>query len=227
MARIARVVIPGVPHHITQRGNNGQDVFFVDDDRDVYLELLTRQCERYGLEVLGYCLMTNHVHLVARPFTQESLANAIGRTHFVYTQYINRVHGRRGHLWQNRFYSCALDEAHLWSALRYVERNPVRAKMVQWPWEYAWSSAAAHTGGADRVALIDIEAWVHMARGVDWREMLMQPEDDDVARNLRLNTRTGRPLGNDRFLSKVETLLGRRVRALPVGRPNKSERGSR
>jgi putative transposase len=227
MARIARVVIPGVPHHITQRGNNAQDLFFVDDDREAYLELLERQCERYGLEVLGYCLMTNHVHLVARPFTHESLANAIGRTHFVYTQYINRLHGRRGHLWQNRFYSCALDEAHLWSALRYVERNPVRARMVRCAWEYAWSSAAAHTGGADRAVLIDVEAWRHMSRGVDWREMLTQPEDEDVAKNIRLNTRTGRPLGNDRFLSKVETLLGRRVRALPVGRPKKWERESR
>lgn len=98
MVRIARVVIAGVAHHVTQRGNNAQDVFFVDDDRRVYLDLLRHQCEKCGLEVLGYCLMTNHVHLVAKPFKEDSLAKAVGRTHFLYTQYINRLQGRRGHL---------------------------------------------------------------------------------------------------------------------------------
>jgi putative transposase len=153
MARIARVVIPGAAHHVTQRGNNAQDVFFVDDDREVYLELLKQQSDKYGLEVVGYCLMTNHVHVLAKPLKEDSLANAIGRTHFVYTRYINRLHGRRGHLWQNRFYSCALDEGHFWLALRYVERNPVRAKIVRQAWEYPWSSAAVHTGGSDSTGL--------------------------------------------------------------------------
>ena len=103
MARIARIVIPEVPHHVTHRGNNGQDVFFVNDGRAMYLDLLRRYCEASGLEMVGYCLMTNHVHLIARPSSEQSLARAIGRTHFLYTQCINRLHGRSGHLWQNRF----------------------------------------------------------------------------------------------------------------------------
>ena len=126
--RVGRIVIPGVPHHITQRGNNRQDVFFVDDDRRVYLELLAAQAERFGLKLLGYCLMDNHVHLVATPAGEASLARAVGRTHFLYTQYVNRLHGRSGHLWQNRFYSCALDDEHLWNALVYVETKGQRGR---------------------------------------------------------------------------------------------------
>jgi len=131
MPRLARAIAIGCAHHITQRGNNRQDVFFVDDDRRVYLELLQEQAQKYGLEVLAYCLMTNHVHLVAISHEEEALAQAIGRTHFRYTQYINRLHRRSGHLWQGRFYSCALDGRHLWLAIKYVELNPVRAKLCR------------------------------------------------------------------------------------------------
>ncbi len=129
---------------MTQRGNNRQDVFFVDDDRRAYLDVLGEQAERFGLRVLGYCLMTNHVHLIVAPEREESLAKAVGRTHWLYTQAVNRLHGRSGHLWQNRFHSCPLDAAHTWAALRYVDRNPVRARLVRRAWRYEWSSAAAH-----------------------------------------------------------------------------------
>lgn len=105
MPRVARIVLPGQPHHITQCGNNRQDVFFVDDDRQVYLDFLQAHCELYGFTVLGYCLMSNHIHLVGTPTREDSLAKAIGRTHFRYSQYINRMHRRSGHLWQNRFFS--------------------------------------------------------------------------------------------------------------------------
>jgi putative transposase len=130
MPRVARVVIPGVPHHVTQRGNNRQDVFYTDDDRRHYLRLLGEQSHR----VLGYCLITNHVHLVVVPEHENSLARAIGRTHYLYTLYINRMHSRSGHLWQNRFFSCGLDEKHAYCALRYVELNPVRARIKQRAW---------------------------------------------------------------------------------------------
>ena len=107
MPRVARIVIPGWPHHVVQRGNNRQDVFFVDDDCRAYLRFLCDQSARFGIHILGYCLMSNHVHIIAVPDGEDSLAKAIGRTHFLYAQYVNRVHGRSGHLWQNRFYSCA------------------------------------------------------------------------------------------------------------------------
>jgi len=152
MTRVARIVMPERPHHITQRGNNRQDVFFVPDDYEAYLEILRQQSERYGLDVHAYCLMTNHIHLVATPQGGDSLAKAIGRTHWIYARLVNRLHGRSGHLWQNRFYSCALDRDHLWRAIAYVERNPVRARLHRKAWLYPWSSAAAHCGQRERPA---------------------------------------------------------------------------
>ena len=123
-------MLPGVAHHITQRGNNRQDVFFVEDDRRVYLSYLKESAERYGLAVSAYCLMTNHIHLVATPEAEDSLSKTLGRTHLMYAQYVHRLHGRLGHFWQNRFYSCPMDAAHAHHAAAYVELNPVRAGMV-------------------------------------------------------------------------------------------------
>ena len=152
MPRTARIVIPGLPHHVTQRGNNRQDVFFSDADRKVYLELLGQQCETFGLAIDGYCLMTNHIHLIATPRDEGSLAKAVGRTNLYYTRYINRLHGRSGHLWQDRFFSCPLDDQYFWTAMIYVERNPVRANLVRKPWRCPWSSATAHVTGIDPTA---------------------------------------------------------------------------
>jgi putative transposase len=224
MPRVARIVVPGWAHHVTQRGNNRQDVFFVDEDRAVYLRLLTEQAELHGLSVLGYCLMTNHVHLVAVPAGEHSLAKAVGRTHFLYSQYVNRMHKRSGHLWQNRFYSCVLDETHLWRALTYVERNPVRARLVRQAWRYAWSSAAAHSGEAGPSELLDLAAWRREWRPDRWRKALQQPEDETLSGLIRRSTHTGRPLATDGVLSKLERKLGRRLRALPVGRPRKADK---
>jgi len=223
MPRVARIVIPNCPHHVTQRGNNRQDVFFVDDDRATYLQLLVEDSERYGVRVDGYCLMTNHVHLIATPKSEESLAKAFGRTNFRYTQYVNRLHNRSGHLWQNRFYSCALDDDRYWTAMAYVEQNPVRGRIVRRPWRYAWSSAAAHCGHArDRSALLDLDLWNTWVTESDWKESLADMLDKATLSTVRLNTHRGRPLGSDSFLSKIEALVGRRLRPLPVGRPRKN-----
>ena len=218
MPRIARIVLPGRPHHVTQRGNNRQDVFFVDDDRRAYLDILGEQSDRYGLAVLGYCLMANHVHLIATPSGDESLAKAVGRTDFLYTQYIHRLHGRSGHLWQNRFFSCALDEPHLWAALRYVERNPVWSRHVRLAWRYPWSSAAVHVGEAP-AGWLSLDDWSRAWTPAKWREALRAPDDEKLTAGLRRSTCRGRPLGSDGFLSKLEHRLGRRLRPLPVGRP--------
>ena len=219
MPRVARIVLPGQPHHVTQRGNNRQDVFLVDDDRRVYLDLLRVHCERFGVGVLGYGLMANHVHVVAVPEHEEALAQAFGRTHYRYSQYVNRLHGRSGHLWQNRFYSCALDEVHLWRTLVYVERNPVRAKLVRVAWQYAWSSAAAHVRGTDPTGLLDLSGWAEAWSGERWKTALREREDEAEVAALRLSTHRGRPLATDAFLAKLERRLGRRLRPLPVGRP--------
>ena len=224
MPRLARTVATGFAHHITQRGNNRQDVFFVDDDRQVYLDYLKRNSDKYGLEVFGYCLMANHVHIIAAPQQDDSLAKAIGRTHFRYTQYINRFHKRRGHLWQGRFYSCALDERHFFVAMKYIELNPVRAKLCRVPWRYKWSSASEHIDKKSKSELVNLSGWYEMITASQWKNSLLDGVDDSQVMKLRHNTHTGRPLGSDGFISKLEKLLGRRVRPLPVGRPKKSNR---
>jgi len=226
MPRLACTVVVGCPHHITQRGNNRQDVFFVDDDRHVYLELLKQQAARYALEVVAYCLMTNHIHLVAIPHAEDSLARAVGRTHFRYTQYVNRMHQRSGHLWQGRFHSCAMDQRRLWPAIRYAELNPVRAKLCRKPWRYAFSSAAAHMGESDGAPLLNLPKWFKKMSAERWRKELSERLDDRLLDSIRLNTHTGRPLGTDSFLSKLETKLSRRVRPLPVGRPKKKTKNT-
>jgi len=208
-----------VPHHVVQRGNNRQDVFFVDDDRRLYLTYLGEQAERVGLDLLGYALMTNHVHLIVRPHGKDSLARGIGTAHVRYTQVINRLHGRSGHLWEGRFHSCALDEAHFWLAMRYVEQNPVRARLVRRAWLYPWSSAAAHVGVDEAAALLDISWWRKQMAPAEWRQVLLRrlPKQEIVF--LRKNTERGWPLATDRLVAKFEKLLGRRLRPLPIGRP--------
>lgn len=195
MPRVARLVVPGIPRHITQRGNNRQDVFFVDDDRIFYLRMLRKYSDENGLEVLGYCLMRDHIHLVAIPSREDSLASAVGQTHFVYTQYINGLHGRSGHLWQNRFYSCALDEEHFWNAMRYVERNPVRAGAASRAWEYRWSSAAVHCGGNNEVRLVDLRKWNGMIGVQDWQAALSAGQNDAAVKELRRIHRHGQTAG--------------------------------
>jgi len=211
MPRLARIVIPGCHHHIVQRGNNRQDVFSGDDDRRRYLSILGEQSRRYALDIFGYCLMTNHVHLIVIPSTEKSLPQAIGRTHWIYAQYHNRRQGRSGHLWQNRFFSCVLEQNHLLAALIYVERNPVRAKMSHWAWQYPWSSAKAHVGAVDRHGLLNLKEWKEWSAEFDWRSCLIRPEEDEFLSGLRLNTRRGHPLASAAFFNKMEQTLGRRL----------------
>jgi putative transposase len=227
MPRIARIVIPGIAHHVTQRGNNRQDVFFTDADRLLYLSILKDQSQRCGLRIIAYCLMTNHVHLVVIPRRADSLANAVGRTHWLYTQAINKLHGRSGHLWQSRFFSCALDGDHLLVAVRYAERNPIRARMVRLAWKYRWSSAAAHVGAADdALGVLDPDSWT-MFSPSQWRRLLQHEDDEKMVKRLGSALRTGRPLASDRFLAKLEAKLSRRLRPLPVGRPRKKQTPTR
>ena len=224
MPRSARIVIPDQPYHVTQRGNYRQDVFFAKDDYLYYLGLLKEHSKQFGVEVLGYCLMTNHIHLVVIPKAADSLSKGIGRTHLLHAQYINQLHGRSGHLWQGRFSSVLLDDEHMWAALRYVDRNPIRAGMVRKAWNYRWSSVRAHLGEVDRADLIDQRRWKSLLGCDNWRKLLEDPDDEQMLARIRLNTRTGRPLGSDRFISKLEAALGRRLRPLPVGRPRKKSK---
>jgi putative transposase len=219
--RIARVVVPGVLHHVTQRGNNRQDVFLTDSDREFYLGLLRKRSGQYGLDVLGYCLMTNHVHLLVRPQTAQSLAQALGRTHFIYAQRFNAEHSRSGHLWQARFYSCPAEEAALLAVMRYIEQNPVRAGIVTHAWEYPWSSAAAHVGRRKDSGLVDTGWWAAQISAAEWRKLLEGAEDPERVTEIRRRTMIGRPLGSPEFVNEIEARLYRQLTCRPPGRPRK------
>jgi putative transposase len=152
------------------------------------------------------------------------MAKAIGRTHFRYTQYINRMHRRSGHLWQNRFYSCPLGKLHFWRALRYIEQNPLRAKMAKKAGNYKFSSAVAHLYSEDDTGLLNISWWRQASARIDWKKVLENPLPEEQLEQIRLNTNTGRPLAEDSLISKLETFVGRRLRPLPIGRPKKLEK---
>lgn len=214
---MARVVVPGVPHHITQRGNRRENVFFVRSDYRRYLRLLGEYAPSRGLDILAYCLMPNHVHLIAVPSEAGSLAAVMKPVHLRYAQHVNRSRDCSGRVWQGRFYSCPMDATHAAAAIRYVECNPVRAGLEAWADNYEWSSAAPHAGlRRDRLLAEDIDRWVVVE---DWSRWLSEGEPDDLASRLRLHTRTGRPLGEAGFVQRLETESGRRLHALPVGRP--------
>jgi putative transposase len=203
-------VIPGVAHHVTQRGNRRQPIFFADEDYQKYRYLLTRACFEHRLDILVYCLMPNHVHLIAVPEAEDSLRLAIGETHRSYTAWINLKNGWTGHLWQGRFNSCPMDEHHLLAAVRYVGLNPVRAQLCARPEDYRYSSVRSHIlGTEDKLinpsplnSLID-----------DWKEFLGVDLNQETADMLRRHGRTGRPLGDDRFIEKLERATGRRLKA--------------
>jgi len=220
MGRIARVVLPGHPHHIVQRGNFGQDVFLDDEDRARYIELLHDYSRCYGIKVWAYCLMTNHVHFVVVPHAEDSLARTFCQAHMLHSQCLNRRLGRVGHVWQARFYSCVLDDTHLLTAVRYVERNPVRAGLVRSPWEYDWSSARAHVSGAED-PLLDLACPLTRSI-VDWRAYLAPDEDCREVEALRQAFRTGRQAGSNEFVSRLERLLGRPLTPRREGRPRKT-----
>jgi len=215
MARLARLVVPGYPHHITQRGVRSMDVFADDHDRTAYLHFMVDEARRFGVTFLGWCLMTNHVHLIAVPEREDSLARAIGEAHRRYTRMKNFKVGVRGYLFQGRFSSCVLDQRHLLAAGRYVERNPVAAKMVAKPQDYPWSSCRYHCQLLERDPLVQGRTLPALVD--DWPSFIAG-FDDEEEKKLRRQTRNGRPLGDERFLLQMEVVTKRALRTKPAGR---------
>lgn len=213
MARLPRIVVPGVAHHVTQRGNNRRQVFFGDADYRCYLDILRRHATHCRLGILAYCLMPNHVHLVVEPETAASLSATLQRTQSEYALYRNRRSEATGHLWQARFHSCALSQLHLFATLRYVERNPSRAGLVGTSVDWQWSSARAHCGAPDAAKLLDSSRWADLQIGPDWAEMLEGSGDEAALVNaVRRGSVTGRPPGGREFLDLVERATGHRLR---------------
>ncbi|MGR9108384.1 MAG: transposase [Gammaproteobacteria bacterium] len=207
---------------MTQRGNRREDVFFTDDDRLVYLHWLQEYCDKHRVEILAYCLMTNHLHLVAVPEAEDGLQRVLKPLHMRYAQRLNRLRGWKGHVWQGRFFSSPLDEVYLWSAIRYVERNPVRAKMASKAEDYRWSSAAAHCGLTEDCLLSRRTAWQHQRQqNVDWSTWLAEADEPQALEVLRRNVEKGLPCGTASFIRRLEKIAGRILEYRPIGRPRK------
>ena len=191
MARIARIIVPGMPHHVTQRGNRRQTTFFTSKDYHDYLNLLREQGEKYGIRFWAYCLMPNHVHLIAIPDTSESLTKGIGETHRLYTRRINNRMDWKGYLWQGRFSSFPMDEKYLIAAIRYIERNPVRAGLVRNAEDYPYSSAKPHVLGHRDPLLSNC----FLTQDINnWSEFLKVPNNEEELHLIRGHVQTGKPL---------------------------------
>lgn len=216
MARMPRVVVPGYPHHVTQRGNRRQQTFFCDDDYLYYIELMSEAVASSDTEIWAYCLMPNHVHLVMVPGDEDGLRGVLGETHRHYTRHINFREGWRGHLWQERFHSFVMDEQYLLAAVRYVERNPVAARLCHHPADWPWSSTAAHIAGRDD-SLVTVKPMLD--RIDDWEAYLaVEQETQPIHQSLQQHTRTGRPLGNQKFIAKLELMTGKELARKKPGR---------
>jgi putative transposase len=215
MARIARAVAPGIPHHVTQRGNRRQQTFFSDDDYQAYLELMAEWCTKFQVQTWAYCLMPNHIHLIVVPQTKDGLNLAIGEAHRRYTRRINFREGWRGHLWQGRFSSFILDQRYLLACTRYVELNPVRAGLVTRPVDWRWSSAGPHSKRKDDI-LVKTKPLLEMVKS-PWKKFLSADARESEMALFRKHERTGRPMGDDAFIEKLEQLLDRNLKPQKPG----------
>jgi len=215
MARIARLVVPGLPHHVTQRGNRRGQVFFSDADYGFYAKLLGEAAVSAGAEVWAYCLMPNHVHIILTPSGEDGLRGTFADLHRRYTGEINARHRWTGHLWQGRFGSVPMDEEHLIAAVRYVSLNPVRAGMARRPEDWRWSSVRAHLAGHDdgvvKVAPV-------LERVGNFREFITTPFDEEAAfLPLRRAETIGRPIGSEEWIRQLEQQFDRPLAPRPRG----------
>ena len=212
MPRRARIVLPNHPHHIVQRGVRRMDVFFQDSDYAKYLDIFSENAEKYGVLIIGYCLMTNHVHHILVPLEKDSLARTLQTTHQRYSIIINSREGWKGHLWQERYFSSPLDNDYFWSALRYVERNPVEARMGSHASDYKWSSAKAHCGLKDDLVLDQQSDLAKMiTKKTDWYSWLEKKEDEAILKTIRDKTYRDLPTGGEEFIKVVERLTGIKI----------------
>lgn len=221
MPRQARVVIPGCPHHVTQRGNRRQQTFFRDADYLTYLQIAAEAFGEAGVEVWSYCLMPNHIHLIATPRTAESLARAVGTTHLRYTRHINCRERWRGYLWQGRFGSFPMDEDYLRTCVRYVGLNPVRAGLTARAEDWPWSSVRAHLARQTDVLLTP--GPVAERFGAELEALFACDVSHEARRRLHQATATGRPLGAGDWIKALEKRVGRALTAPPRGRPRRLE----
>lgn len=211
-------MVPGLPHHVTQRGNYRQTTFFEDLDYLYYLRLLREHSHRLDVSIQAYCLMPNHVHLILTPSDENALSAMLQRLHSDYARWLHAHRERVGHLWQGRYYSAPLDEAHFWHAMIYVEQNPQRAGLVERGWDWGWSSAKARLRGSED-GILDLTEWSRRYDPESWRQCLeLGLRNADLAQRIRENTTGGWPLGSDHFLDAIAQQVGRPTRPGLPGR---------
>lgn len=218
MSRLARVVVPGLPHLVTQRGNRRQPIFFEQSDYAVYRDLLAERCRKAAVEVWAYCFMPDHVHLIMVPQSQDGLARAIGETHRQYTTFVNARARWTGHLFRGRFSSVALDDDHLTLAASYTVLNPVRARLAARAQDWEWTSVQAHLAAKDD-ALVRVGPLLARPGGI--AAVLDREPGRDALMRLRMAESSGRPLGSDAFVSRIEKVLDRPLLRQKPGRKPK------
>ncbi len=222
MPRIARIVGIGYPHHIIQRGNNRQNIFFDQEDKRLYLGWLKKYSLECSCTIHAYCLMNNHVHLLVVPQYNYSLAKTMQKLSLTFTQYINKKYKRTGRLWECRFYSALVDkEPYLWSVGRYIERNPVRAKIVSKPDEYRWSSAKANIIDKEMDFIKPI--WQDDTEREEYNTFLNNPDKEEDIELIKKSTISGKPIGSEEFLKQMVETLGITINTKPKGRPRKKK----
>ena len=232
MPRKARLRVAAIPHHVIQRGNNHSPCFFAEDDYRFYLQCLLYGAGRYGCAIHAYVLMSNHVHLLVSPTEKDGLSLMMRYLGSRYAQYVNRVYGRTGALWEGRFKSSLIDdERYLLTCYRYIELNPVRARIVANPAEYCWSSYLSHTQGQENLVIRDHQLYIKLGttsleRQLAYRDLFRNQLDSKVLDEIRASINRGLVLGEDSFKDKIEGIVARRVRPAQRGRPRKAARAA-
>ena len=222
MARESRIIAKTYPHHVTQRGNYKQLIFEGASDYSFYLVWLKDYSLKYHLDIVSYCLMPNHVHFIVIPQEYDSLAKTFHILHTKYSQYINKRKNQKGHLWQGRFYSTILSKDHLKEAIRYVENNPVKAKMVKSAEDWDWSSSRYYIKGESKneIPLYSFKKYLGIN---DWKDYLSGKLDNVILEEVKLKTYSGFPTGKIEFVHRLEKELGRKIIPNKPGRPKKKK----
>ena len=222
MPRKPRIVIPNHAHHVVQRGSRKQTVFFTKEDYEFYLNWFKEYSTKYNIQVLAYCLMSNHVHHILIPEKVADLSKFLKSLHVKYAFRINKRHDWQGHLWQERYFSTPMDETYIWSCIRYVERNPVDAGIVTAAWDYEWSSANSRCNGIKNSLLNCNQNWSEFInQKKNWKKWLGEEEDLKKIERIRERTRRDLPCGTDRFVNYLEQKYHRSLKVKSVGRPRK------
>lgn len=218
MPRKPRAIIPDVPYHITARANRGEFIFTSDKDRELYAEFIIQYTRKLDVKIYAWCIMGNHVHFILEPSTENGLADLFSIVQQRFSRYLNKKRNRYGRSWQERFYSTPLDIPHLYEAVRYVELNPVRAKITSDIFSYRWSSASGRLSGQSRIPVNEISHYLQID---DWVEYLDEISDEKLATDIRSNTYKGLPSGSQLFVGMMEKLTQSSLREKQPGRPGK------